>query len=53
MIVSEIFEIPITENLTKSVIEKFFLEKNIKPVKWAVTKVLKNSVQILASFEKN
>ena len=52
MIVTEIFECSFDKGLTKSVTKKFFQEKKINPVKWAIVCVSKNSYKILASFEK-
>ena len=52
MITTEIFEIQKSENLTKNDVEIFFEQKNIKPVKWAIVKILDNSTKILASFIK-
>ena len=51
MIKTEIFDLPKFKNLTKDDIENFFEQKKIKPVKWAITAVLKDSIKILASFE--
>ena len=52
MIVSEIFEMNFNSDLTKNMIDNYFIEKNIKPVKWAITGISKNKIKILASFEK-
>ena len=52
MIVSEIFKIKSDKKLTKSFIEKFLSEKNIKAVKWAIVEFSKNFTKILVSFEK-
>ena len=51
MIKTEIFELPKSKNLTKGDIKNFFEQKNVKPVKWAITGVLKDSIKILASYE--
>ena len=52
MIISEIFNIPCKENLTKILITDFFDKKKIKPVKWAITSISKDYAKILVSFEK-
>ena len=52
MLKSEIFDIEFSDNLTKDVIEKFFKEKNIDTVKWAVTGISGKSAKVLATFEK-
>ena len=51
MIKTEIFELPKSKNLTKDYIKNFFGQKNIKPVKWAITGIFKDSTKIIASFE--
>ena len=51
MVKTEIFDLQKSKNLTKEDIEKFFEQKKIKPVKWAITGIFENSAKILVSFE--
>ena len=50
MIKSQIFEMTKSYELTKKDIEKFFKQKKINPIKWAVVRVMDDFVQILVSF---
>ena len=52
MIVTKIFDMPKSVNLTKNDIEKFFEQKKIKPVKWSIIGVYDNLIKILISFLK-
>ena len=52
MIVSQNFYIKKYQNLTKDEINSFFEKINIKPIKWAITRVLKNKIQILTVLKK-
>ena len=53
MIKSQIFEIPISENLTKQKIENFIKQKNIDAIKWAIVGGNDNFIKLLISFEVN
>ena len=50
MIKSEVFCISCAKGLTKDVIEDFFRERNINPVKWAIVGYLDDKIKILVSF---